>query len=267
MARGKRGPRLGKTGCLFWILILIVIVIVVLYRSKGSFRDTFKSLKVFGEKTAEVTQKQAPKTDEAPKPEIVNEDTALSGPVGAAENPAEEEPVSATPPEKTPKATADAQKPVETKTVRTKSIEATVYFVTINENDGSAKPFGVKRTVQFKDSPITRTLETLLDGVSQSEKNTGVISFIPRETKLISAGIKNGHLTVDFSGELEDNYSGRAAILLELSQILLTCFSFDTVQKVTIMIDGTHKGYITGEGVPLEPYYTRQDLSRLVSGG
>ncbi len=267
MARGKRGRRLGKTGCLFWLLILIVIVIVVLYRGKGSFRDTFRSLRIFDGRTAEVANEQTEKTGQKAQSETVKEDTAPAGPVGVAENPAGEEPVTATPPKETPKATAGSQKPVETKTVRTKSIEATVYFVTINENDGSAKPFGVKRTVQYKDSPITRTLETLLDGVSQSEKNAGVISFIPRETKLISAGIKNGHLTIDFTGALEDNYSGRAGILLELSQILLTCFSFDAVEKVTIMIDGTRKGYITGEGVPLEPYYTRQNLSRLVSGG
>jgi spore germination protein GerM len=267
MARGKRRLRLGKTGCLFWLLILIVIVIIVLYRSKGSFRDTFKSLKVFGEKTAEVTQKQAPKTDETSKPESAHEDTALSEPIGSAEKPAEKEPAAAIPPEEKHESAVDAQKPVLTQTVRTKSLEAIIYFVKINESDGSAKPFGVKRTIQYKDSPITRTLETLLDGVSQSEKNTGVISFIPTGTKLISAGIKSGHLTIDFTEALEDNYSGRAAILLELSQILLTCFSFDTVEKVTILIDGTRKEYITGEGVPLKMYYMREDVSRLLSGG
>ncbi|MBN2322461.1 MAG: GerMN domain-containing protein [Spirochaetes bacterium] len=267
MARGKRGLKLGKTGCLFWLLILIVIVIVVLYRSKGSFKDTFRSLKVFGEKAAEVTQKQTEKIVEPPKTDIVNEPETPPEPAGSIKKPAEKEPAAATPPEEKKETGEDVKKPPGAQTIRTKSIEATVYFVKIDEGDGSAEPFGVKRTVQYKDSPITKTLEILLEGVTPGEKNAGVISFIPGGTKLISAGIKNGHLTIDFSESLEENYQGRAAILLELSQILLTCFSFDAVDKVTILINGARKEYITGEGVPLEAFYSRRDVSRLVSGG
>ena len=267
MARGKRGLRLGKTGCLFWLLILIVIVIVVLYRGKGSFRDTFRNLSIFGDRTAEVVEKQTVKTQQEPRPETAVEPAPVpSAPVDSAQKPAEAAPATATPKEEKP-VTGSVGDKKPARTVKPKTLEATVYFVKINKTDGTAKPFPVKRSVQYKDSPVTRTLETLLDGVSQTEKNAGVISFIPRGTKLISAGIRSGHLTVDFSDSIEDNYSGRAAILLELSQILLTCFSFDAVEKVTILIDGTRKGYITGEGVPLKPYYARQDLSSLVSGG
>ena len=277
MARGKRGPRLGKTGCLFWLLILVVIVIIVLYRGKGSFRNTFRSLKGLGDRVTVVTEKKEDGPPKEPAPadagsatvptESAEDDPARSAPDEAARTPQQEKPPAAAPQKETAGVETGVRKPDTGATVREKSLNATVYFVKINQDDGSAKPVGVSRTVVYRDSPITRTVEALLDGVSGSEKNAGIISFIPGETKLISAAITNGHLTLNFSGGLENNYSGREATLLEISQILLTCFSFDGVQKITILIDGTRKEYITGEGVPLLQYYTRQDISRLVAGG
>ena len=81
MARGKRRPRLGKTGCLFWLLILIVIVIVILYRGKGSFKDTFRSLKKGVERTAVVVEENVEKkmTDEQ-NPVVVKEDKTETAP-------------------------------------------------------------------------------------------------------------------------------------------------------------------------------------------
>jgi spore germination protein GerM len=266
MARGKRRPRLGKTGCLFWLLILIVIVIVILYRGKGSFKDTFRSLKKGVERTAVVVEESVEKniTDEQ-GPVVVKEDKTAPEPSKEPDREPQKEPV---PVNQEPKETPREEiKSAPEKTIKTKSLNATLYFVKIDKSDGSAKPFPVSRTVQYKDSPITRTMESLLLGSTRSEKENGIVSFIPAGTKLISAQISNGHLTLNFSGEIEQNYSGREAILLELSQIMLTSFSFDAVGRVSILIDGARKGYITGEGIPLKLYYTKQDISQLISGG
>jgi spore germination protein GerM len=113
----------------------------------------------------------------------------------------------------------------------------------------------------YKDSPITRTIESLLKGPTVSEKKQGITSFIPEDTRLISAQISNGHLTLNFSEKFEENYTGREAILLELSQVLLTSFNFSEVSKLSIVIEGQNKRYITGEGIPLKDVYTQQDLS------
>ena len=86
-------------------------------------------------------------------------------------------------------------------------------------------------------------------------------------TKLLGAEISNGHLTLNFSPQLEENYSGRDAILLELLQIVLTAFDFDQVIKVSILIDGQRRNYITGEGIPLKKVYMREDVSQLYPGG
>jgi len=266
MVRGKRRPRLGKTGCLFWLLILIVIVIVILYRGKGSFKDTFHSLKKGVERTAVVVEESVEKKmPDEQDPVIVKEDETAPEPKKEPDRELEKGPV---PVKQEPKEVPrEEKKSAPEPTIKSKSLNATLYFVKIDESEGSAKPFPVSRTVHYKDSPITRTMEALLLGSTRSEKENGIVSFIPAGTKLISAQISNGHLTLNFSGEIEENYSGREAILLELSQIMLTSFSFDAVGRVSILIDGRRKGYITGEGIPLKQYYTKQDISQLISGG
>ena len=45
MAKRREKPRLGKTGCLFWLFIFLVIIVIILYRGKGSFKETFSLLK------------------------------------------------------------------------------------------------------------------------------------------------------------------------------------------------------------------------------
>jgi germination protein M len=268
MARGKRGRLLGRTGCLFWLLILIVIVIVILYRGKGSFRDAFSFLKRDVKKTTAVAEESF-KTEEdeekIPAPTIIEDEEAVLPPKKEPVKERDKESATAQEESKQPQREKPLSAPEQA--IKTKSLNATLYFVKIDETDGSAKAIPVKRTVEYKDSPITRTMEALLAGSSKGEKESGIISFIPEGTKLISAKISEGHLTLNFTGRLEENYSGREAILLELSQIILTSFSFDAVQRVSILIDGQRKGYITGEGIPLKQYYTRQDISLLISGG
>jgi spore germination protein GerM len=137
--------------------------------------------------------------------------------------------------------------------------------VKLNEEDGSAKPAPIERNVKFKDSPITRTIEALLAGPTENEKRKGMTSFIPDDTELISAHIQNGHLTLNFNNTFEENYSGMEAIMLELSQVLLTSFNISQVTKLSILIESKSKRYITGEGIPLKEIYTKQDLSELMS--
>jgi germination protein M len=147
--------------------------------------------------------------------------------------------------------------------IRTKNMAASLYFVRIDGEDGSVKPVPVERAIEYKDSPITKTFEALLRGPTETERNKGIISLIPEGTRLLSARIDGGHLTLDFSHHFEDNYTGREAILLELSQVILTSFDFTQVTAVSIRIDGKQKRYITGEGIPLKEAYTKQDLSSL----
>ena len=150
--------------------------------------------------------------------------------------------------------------------ISTKSLEAPLYYVRI-EADGSAQLQPVIRPVHFKDSPITRTIDSLLEGPSAEEASKGLISFIPEGTNLLSARLHNGILTLDFSAAFEQNFNGREAIHFQLSQIMLTSFEFSQVSGLTLLIEGKKKQYITGEGIPLKEVYTKDDLSLLSTRG
>ncbi len=260
MAR-RRIPKFGKTGCLFWLLLLLAIVVIFVYKGKGSFKETFSLLK------KSVQKESVEESEENEK--VIDKEVQLV-------EEAEEDKENALPeteniPEKQDSETefqeSQTRVNVTENKIKTKKLKATVYFVKINKTDGSAQPIPVTRTIEYKDSPITKTINALLEGSSEAERQNGIISFIPEGTRLISAQIKNEHLTLNFSSTLEENFSGREAILLELSQIMLTSFDFQQVKKVSILVEGSKKQYITGEGIPLKEVYTKQDLSQLNPGG
>ncbi len=160
------------------------------------------------------------------------------------------------------KSRSTVEKPAsETSAIRTKKLDTSLYFVKISEDGASVQPVSVQRTIEYKDSPITRTIESLLTGPTSSERQKGITTFIPKDTRLLSARISSGHLTLNFNDRFEQNYTGREAIMLELAQVLFTAFTFDQVNRLTILIDGETKRYITGEGIPLKDSYTREDLA------
>jgi spore germination protein GerM len=271
MAPKRRSPRIGKTGCLFWLFILLIIIVIFVYRGKGNFRETFSFLKQREakqkvEKTNETTpEKESPVQEEAEKEkktfqeELPRETEEKSPPDSTPASDLSARATVKEPKEQTP--TAQKQRPSERSALRTKKLNSSLYFVKISEDGASVQPVSVPRTIEYKDSPITRTIESLLAGPTSSERQKGITSFIPKDTKLLSAHISSGHLTLNFNNRFEENYTGREAIMLELAQVLFTAFAFEQVNTLTILIDGETKRYITGEGIPLKDAYTKEDLS------
>ena len=260
MTRRRGKPRLGKTGCLFWLFIFLVIIVIILYRGKGSFKETFSHLK------NRLSSQEVQETEELePLPETENitiiEEAERELPDQAEEEKPEEQPA----PEPEQPSAEITTEDVKPEVVSTKSLRAPLYFVKM-EGDAAKLQFAI-RTVSYKDSPITRTIEALLQGPSQEEAYEGLISFIPEGTTLRSAQLNGGILTLDFSSNFEQNFSGRQAIHFQLSQIMLTSFEFSKVSGLTILIDGQKKQYITGEGIPLKEVYTKDDLSTLNTRG
>ena len=261
MTRRRGKPRLGKTGCLFWLFIFLVIIVIILYRGKGTFKETFSHLK---NRLSSQEVRETEETELLPESEnitIIDKPEEQTPDKPEKEQPPEE-PARETKQTTTEKSTVD----VAPEAVTTKSLRAPLYFVKI-EADGSARLQPATRSIEFKDSPITRTIESLLHGPSEEERSKGLISFIPEGTRLRSAQLQNGILTLDFSSSFEQNYNGREAILFQLSQIMLTSFEFTEVTGLTILIDGQKKRYITGEGIPLKEVYTKDDLSTLSTRG
>lgn len=269
---------------MFWLFLFLVIVVIVVYRGKDTFKDTATSIKNIvskqeTDKTPEGKEEpqtstpsklskpeETPKIAETPQKKVKPDQTKNQPEKEKQKDQTEKTPDNVQPSAPEKPASPQQKTPTSQKstaTVQTKTLTTTIYMVKVNHQTGEAKLSPVTRKIIYKDSPITRTINTLLQGPTETEEKSGVTSFIPPGTKLISAKIQNGHLELNFSKHLENNYSGRKAILLELSQLMLTCFEFKQVKGLSILIEGNKKSYLTGEGIPLKEVYTREDLASL----
>lgn len=277
----RRRPRLGKTGCLFWLFILLIIIVVILFRGKGTFKDSISFFKkrVTGERLLEKKPSPAPTTiplnsqeikpDKKRPAEISPEEKSSEkereNEIGLKKEFGKDVEQKKTPPDEYARVDASKAESLKkekiTPELKEKQLSTTIYYIKISKTDKTAKLYPLQKKVTYTDSPITRTIETLLEGPTEEERKQGVISFIPQGTVLISARFQNGHLTLNFSNQFEENFGGKDAINLQLFQVMFTAFELPQVNTLSILIEGKKKQYITGEGIPLKTIYTKQDLS------
>lgn len=103
--------------------------------------------------------------------------------------------------------------------------------------------------VPISDSPLTDALSALLSGPSEGEIRSGLVSLIPRGTKLKSVTVRGSTALVDLGDGFMYNRYGPEGYGAQLKQIVYTATSFPSVQDVQILIDGQRKDYLGGEGV------------------
>lgn len=299
MARRGKSRTIRRTGCLFWIFILLIIVVIFLYRGKGSFKETINSIillfkserkeetlvkkEVGGKKRVQIPEEKiTPAKPELKEEKPVKQPSEEKGKTAEDEQIEEKSIMEKTQVSETQKKPVELPKskeklkPVENKETKKWAGKetrreagdfhtriSTIYYALVNTETGKISLAGVKKKVRYKDSPITKTIQLLLNGPEEIEEKRGFKSFIPQGTKLISASLNNNHLILNFNENFENNYLGRQAIEIQLKQIILTCFEFDEVRSISILINGKRKRYITGEGIPLKESYTRSDLNTL----
>ena len=92
-------------------------------------------------------------------------------------------------------------------------------------------------------------IEALLDGPSDGETGIGMSSAIPDGTELLDVTIADGVAIVDLSGDFASG-GGSLSVQLRVAQVVFTLTQFDTVDAVTIWLDGGEATEgIGGEGV------------------
>jgi len=101
-------------------------------------------------------------------------------------------------------------------------------------------------------------LEALLAGPATAEKGAGMGSAIPAGTRLLGITIEKGLATVDLSKEFASG-GGSLSMTTRVAQVVYTLTQFDTVERVTIRIDGREVDGIGGEGIPAKDL-TRDDF-------
>lgn len=139
----------------------------------------------------------------------------------------------------------DSQKTNEKTVSETRNTK--LYFLSVDAN-GTSSIKEVSRAMAKSDSPLTDALKAIIAGPNSTEKSAGCQTFISEDTRLISASVKNGIATLNFSENLAYNSFGLAGLNAELEQIVYTATAFPTVDSVQILIEGKLTDYLA-EGV------------------
>jgi germination protein M len=269
-----------NTGFAFACWLLIALILLVFFFVKrdtivSNLKNTDFFNRVFG-KTPEFVQKHENMSvpdDDNSDSTIIHADTEPVKPVEqpqteeapseTGQEPAKEaeqlQPVEQSQPEETKteqkkpeKTTAvehapDTNKQPAIKSVSVPSINVQLCFVLI-DSDGSVSRQIVSRPLPKSDSPLSDAVKALLSGPTADEKTKNCMTLIPAGTKLLSANVKNGIATLNFSEEFEYNPVGVEGFIGQLMQIVYTATSFSTVNSVQFIIEGQREEYLGSEG-------------------
>jgi len=254
-SRKKKSSRGSNIGCL--ILLAGIIILVVIFAVKfPDIKATLESTNFLNLVKQRVTTTMPPaktKETEAPAPSsTVRPIVVPSDPVPVTSAPVTSIAITNAP-------VTDAKKPASstTSTVPEGQIrQARLFFVKI-EDDGVISRHEVKRSIPASDSPLTDAVNALIAGPSEGEIRSGLVSLIPRGTKLLGITLRGSTAIIDLSEPFMYNHYGVEGFSAQLRQIVYTATSFPSVQDVQILVEGKLKEYLGGEGV-----YIGKPLSR-----
>ena len=92
-------------------------------------------------------------------------------------------------------------------------------------------------------------VEAVLAGPNEIESGIGFSNAVPDGAEVLGVDIAGGVATVDLSAAFQSG-GGSLSMQLRVAQVVATLTQFDTVETVTIRIDGAQVDGIGGEGVP-----------------
>lgn len=146
----------------------------------------------------------------------------------------------------------------EQKDAEPKSREQAVYFMRIDP-DGTLVRTPVKRQIPYSNSPLTDTLNALLDGTTASENAQGYATFIPQGTALINAVIRENTAALNFNENYMFNSYGAEGYLAQIRQIVWTATEFPNVTQVQFLIEGKRVDFL-GDNIRIDRPISRKDL-------
>jgi len=247
-SRKKKTSPSTNIGCL--VLLLGGIVLAVVFAIK------FPDIKLALEKTKfldliaqKITTTRA--TNPVPAPAIPPASVTTGG-----------RQVSPSPDGKTPPA-ANVQNPSKPEPLPSApgiGRQTSLFFVSISEDGATISSREVKRSVTTADSPLTDAIKALIAGPSEAEIRTGLVSLVPRGTKLKGIVVKGSTAIIDLSDAFMYNRYGSEGFAAQLKQIVYTATSFPSVQDVQILVEGKPRDYLGGEGIYIGKPLSRNSL-------
>jgi spore germination protein GerM len=115
-------------------------------------------------------------------------------------------------------------------------VAISLYYAEVVE--GMEELVGVDRTIISTESNLPfKTLEALLEGPTESEKEEGYFSAIPEEAKVLSLEIEDGTATALFNPEFNE-VAGSATVTIIRDQVEETLFQHEGIEEVLIEVEG-----------------------------
>ena len=128
-------------------------------------------------------------------------------------------------------------------------------------NDGLVS---VRRTHRRTQLVATAAVEALLEGPSAAERAAGIVSAVPKGTRLLGISIHHdGVATVDLTSEYQSG-GGSLSMQTRLGQVVYTLTQFPTVKRVRFRLDGTPVNVFSSEGIVLDHPVGRRDYADLL---
>ena len=156
------------------------------------------------------------------------------------------EPVTQQPVTQTPLTQQPLTQPPVTQTVETR--ERSIYFMQDKGSGSDLVLIRVNRSLKVSDSPLLDSINALLIGPTADEKRNSLVSFIPDNTRIMSALVRGSTAYLDFNAEFRYNTMGREGFAAQLQQIVWTATEFSNVNDVQILIEGKRVDFLS-EGV------------------
>jgi len=261
---------------IFWLIFIIVIITIFIVRREPILKNinllisrltgsiiTGEEFLEYEEEITEVVIGQQPQHSVQPPqthtpevmPEVTSEVTPPEAPVT--------EPSASDPPAVPPPAQPPAAQPVTppvpsppAPAVQTR--DRAIYFIQVS-NDGQVFQTRVTRRLPVTQSPMTDALNVMLAGPSAEELSRGIVNFIPKNTKILSAAIRGTTAYLNFSEDFLFNTLGVEGYIAQLRQIVWTVTEFSNVNDVQILVDGRRLDYL-GEGIWIGSPISRQSF-------
>ena len=119
------------------------------------------------------------------------------------------------------------------------SVSKNVFFNTTKNNPHQDCEIveGVSRSFDYNFDLVNSVLMELTKGPNQKEKDTGMSSSIPAETKVNKISIQNNVLYVDFNQKLQEGVGGSCRVGAIIAQLTNTFKNLGYFENVVISID------------------------------
>jgi spore germination protein GerM len=95
---------------------------------------------------------------------------------------------------------------------------------------------------------MTDSLRALINGPDTDEAGRGLISLIPKGTRVLKADVQGSTAYISLSEDFQFNTHGVEGYAASLRQIVWTVTEFPNVKDVQILIEGRRLDYL-GEGI------------------